>query len=215
MTDLEKLLRTKTMGMFSDYFYSQMTDEIINLNETKKTGFVYIIKNGQSGNMYKIGCAIDLDKRLNSYKTSFENGVFLCGYITTVDYYSLEKEIHNDFKEKRKIGEWFNLSFENLLSIRDNYDFVVKNNFIDKKIKAVDLKEIIIEPNSNMYNFVKGLKKDFEYYQNELFEKYCELYPNEINSVSWFGREITKSINLFGRVKRDMNKKGVRSFKIL
>lgn len=215
MTDLEKLLRTKTMGMFSDYFYTKITDDIINLNYEKKTGYVYIIKNGSKGNMYKIGCASDLDKRLNSYKTSFENGVFLCGFIETNEYYFLEKEIHNSFKEKRKTGEWFKLSFEDLLSIKDNYDFVTKNNFLDNKIKSINLPEVHQEPDSNMYNFVKELVKGKEYYQNVLFKKYSEIYPNEINSVSWFGREITKTINLCGFIKIDINRKGIRSFKII
>jgi hypothetical protein len=215
MTDLEKLLRSKTMNMFSDYFYTQITEDILKLKESKKIGYVYIIKNGIKGNMYKIGCAIDLDKRLHSYKTSFENGVFLCGFIKTNDYFSLEKEIHNFFNHKRKTGEWFNLSFEDLLNIKDSYEYITKNTFIDNKIKSEDLKQVIQEPNSNMYNFVKKLKKETEYYPYFLFKKYNEFYPNEINSVSWFGRELTKTINLSGFVKKDINKKGIRSFKII
>ena len=83
MENLEKLIKRETNYMFSDAFYNNFTNKILNfISENKhKEGYVYFIKNGSNSSKVKIGNAINLDNRINSYKTSFYEKVFIVGYI--------------------------------------------------------------------------------------------------------------------------------------
>ena len=97
MKNIESLIKSETNYMFSDMFYSKISKKINDFyveNKNKK-GFVYFIKNGSSSSKVKIGCAINIDKRVASYQTAFYEKIFLVGYIESEDYVFLEKEVHS------------------------------------------------------------------------------------------------------------------------
>jgi hypothetical protein len=79
MNDVEKILRLRTCGMFNDNWYEVTSNEIIGIEKSNK-GYVYFVKNGYN-NFVKIGKTLNLQSRLNSFSTSFSDGVFLVGYI--------------------------------------------------------------------------------------------------------------------------------------
>lgn len=212
MNEVEKLIRQRTMNMFSDFFYQNISSEILSLSMDKKEGYVYIIKNGKESNLFKIGCCYDLDNRFSAYTTGFENKVFVVGYIKCFEYFMIEKEIHNDFKFKRKKGEWFQLSFEDLLNIKESYDFKLINSYLTKGVKIVDMKENL-ESDSKIFEFASNLIEGEVYNASELFKQY-KLWNDaeDISNVNWFGRELSKAIYLTGRKKVTSTNGGVRTF---
>ncbi len=71
----------------------------------------YILK---SNNLYKIGKTKDIEQRLKSYHIH-SPGFQLIRLIES----DIEKELHNLYKVKRKKGEWFKLTEEDILEIDD------------------------------------------------------------------------------------------------
>ena len=132
MNEVEKILRSRTCEMFSDNWYQLTSNEIIGIEKNNK-GYVYFVKNGYN-NLIKIGKTLNLQIRLNSFSTSFSDGVFLVGYIYSENYSEIEKKIHEDFKLKRKTGEWFDISDVEI----NYYDFHLKNAFFNKESSVID-----------------------------------------------------------------------------
>ena len=75
-------------------------------------GYVYLI--GVVGNNanYKIGStkAKDINKRLKQLQTGSSSELYIKDSFETEHPFKLEKMLHNHFREKRLIGEWFELS---------------------------------------------------------------------------------------------------------
>lgn len=201
------------MNLFSDTFYNQVSLEIYNIN-SQKNGMVYFIKNGKKSNLYKIGCSFDLDKRLKSYKTSFESGVFVLGLINASDCFVLEKEIHQTFREKRVNGEWFKLSFEDVLYLKEVYEVEFFNNFYKNSVSQINKTDFQLNSNPKIIDLAKNLKPDTIYYTENLFSIYKKKYGNEYKTSSWFGRDLNKCLKILGIKRKNLNKDGVRSFVI-
>jgi hypothetical protein len=70
-------------------------------------GFVYIMK---SGRYYKIGRSICAEKREYELRLQLPEELALVHKIKTDDPVGIEKYWHERFKDKRKGGEWFDLS---------------------------------------------------------------------------------------------------------
>jgi len=97
---------------------------------------LYVI-NASGTSRYKIGFTKDLKSRLRSFRTAIPTKVDLIFYVWTTDYVYLEKLLHEDFKEMRVRGEWFELSngdLDNLKSILQELD---KNHFHFISIKNI------------------------------------------------------------------------------
>ena len=75
-------------------------------------GYVYLI--GEIGNdsRYKIGStrSKDVNKRLKQLQTGSSSELYIKESFETEYPFKLEKMLHNHFKEKNLIGEWFELS---------------------------------------------------------------------------------------------------------
>ena len=69
--------------------------------------FVYLMK---SGKFYKIGRSKSAERREIELKILLPEKLLLIHKIKTDDPVGIEKYWHNRFKDKRKEGEWFNLS---------------------------------------------------------------------------------------------------------
>ena len=91
-------------------------------------GYVYIVRIGEN---YKIGKSIQPSDRCKEYTKLFEEPeVVCCEYVA--NYSSVESELHSMFDSKRKRGEWFLLSGEEVevakRFIKDNIE--VKPNIV-------------------------------------------------------------------------------------
>jgi hypothetical protein len=79
--------------------------------------FVYAVR---SGPFVKIGIASDISKRLSALQTGSPNRIEFLGMLPTLRPKEDERSLHAEFKEFRKIGEWFELPefrLKKLLSI--------------------------------------------------------------------------------------------------
>ena len=125
------LMQTFSVNGTGEYFHTFFTSEIQNKDFLKKiksdfvkekTEFVYIMKQTNEKNLYKIGRTKDLAKRLAQLVTGncflkivaskeVENAVFF------------EKFLHERYKYKQLKDEWFLLNQEDLLDIKLNFNF--------------------------------------------------------------------------------------------
>ena len=94
-------------------------------------GYVYLI--GEVGNdtNYKIGStrAKDVNNRLKQLQTGSSSELYIKESFETEYPFKLEKMLHNYFKEKNLIGEWFELSKA------DTEDF---KEICEDKIKVIE-----------------------------------------------------------------------------
>lgn len=79
-------------------------------------GYVYLL---QAGPYYKIGLTRNLDQRVKTLSTLPPFDLELVCAIRTGDMYTLERELHQRFKGKRKNGEWFELDPNDVEYIRE------------------------------------------------------------------------------------------------
>lgn len=71
------------------------------------SGYVYIL---QSGDAFKIGKAIDVDRRIMQISPIPPYPVKLIHSIRTTNHHALETQLHEYFAAKRLNGEWFKLT---------------------------------------------------------------------------------------------------------
>ena len=89
----------------SNYNY-EYSDFFTNKEKTKQDGFIYIAKQLNEENVYKIGITIDLKNRVSTLKTG---NAFLevISSLKTDKYKLIEKVLHSEFECFRIAGEWF------------------------------------------------------------------------------------------------------------
>jgi len=90
-----------------------------------KEGYVYVISNKAWPGWVKIGMAVDVDERLNSFQTSSPHRDYILEHsVASNDRRKSEKEAHTralPLSTDTK-GEWFKLSVEQAITILDNLD---------------------------------------------------------------------------------------------
>lgn len=147
MEELEQIIKNETGGMFVDSFYKRLAEKINDFYYKKETnfGYVYFIKNGINSNLVKIGYATNLDNRVKSYSTAFENNIYVIGYIESENAIHLEKEIHSLLKRKREKGEWFNLE-------QTDFDILLKKYQIVKIFDFFNFENSILSMNESEMN---------------------------------------------------------------
>ena len=97
---------------------------------------LYVI-NAVGTNRYKIGFTKDLKSRLRSFRTAMPTKVDLIFYVWTLDYLYLEKLLHNDFKDKRVRGEWFEFDNDDLSKLATTLHNLDKKHFHFISIKQI------------------------------------------------------------------------------
>ena len=85
-------------------------DEDLSL-ETTSFGFVYLMK---SGKFHKIGRSNNADRRAYELKIQLPEKLELIHKIRTDDPIGIEEYWHKRFKDKRKNGEWFELTRQDI-----------------------------------------------------------------------------------------------------
>ena len=93
----------------------------------KETGYVYLLY--ADNGLIKIGKTKSLQQRLDHFTAKLPYELRLVGTIKSERYGEIEAELHRLFHDKRKRGEWFDLSEEDLESIKEAYglDFIDAN----------------------------------------------------------------------------------------
>ena len=146
------------------------TKEIENFfykNENKtsdKKGSIYLITDGK---YTKIGAtSYNVKKRLNELQTGNAKELNIIYEYKVKNKLSTEKFLHEKFKEKQVLGEWFNLKYEDIQYIIKN-KFSINNGNIsfDKKLEKNIQRDIeILDKIHDKY-----LIKVFKRYKNEIF----------------------------------------------
>ena len=202
-----------------DYVYRCML-----MDSEHKTSVVYFIRNKYNG-LLKIGKTNDLQRRINEIESCFNflgldtnelavEAISYCPYGMNND--KVETYYHNLFKEKRKIGEWFDVSYDELLNslfvdyiingvlvtVEDTYDFpngvkklkLAENDYkLLKKEVTNELKEKVSKQlgilNTDIYNIFN--RNNNITYSEDLFN-----YIMSLNSSS--------DTNLDNKIKKDI-----------
>ena len=202
-----------------DYVYRCML-----MDSEHKTSVVYFIRNKYNG-LLKIGKTNDLQRRINEIERCFNflgldtnelavEAISYCPY--GMNNGKVETYYHNLFKEKRKIGEWFDVSYDELLNslfvdyiingvlvtVEDTYDFpngvkklkLAENDYkLLKKEVTNELKEKVSKQlgilNTDIYNIFN--RNNNITYSEDLFN-----YIMSLNS--------TNDTNLDNKIKKDI-----------
>ena len=87
--------------------YRQQSWADYSSKSSSNSGYVYLLK---AGPYYKIGVSTNVDKRIEQLSTLPPFDIELVHTIYSVDMYALEQDFHNLYADKRKNGEWFELT---------------------------------------------------------------------------------------------------------
>lgn len=89
--------------------------------QSGKDGFIYVIYfRDSSGKLfYKIGLASELRNRIKQHQTSTPFPIYIAISYYVEDKNKEEKILHELFKNERILGEWFDLSYEDLNIIKE------------------------------------------------------------------------------------------------
>lgn len=183
-----------------DYVYRCML-----MDSEHKTSVVYFIRNKYNG-LLKIGKTNDLQRRINEIESCFNflgldtnelavEAISYCPY--GMNNGKVETYYHNLFKEKRKIGEWFDVSYDELLNslfvdyiingvlvtVEDTYDF-------PNGVKKLKLAE----------NDYKLLKKEVTNELKEKISKQLGILNTDIFNIFNRNNDITYSEDLFNYI---------------
>ena len=183
-----------------DYVYRCML-----MDSEHKTSVVYFIRNKYNG-LLKIGKTNSLQRRINEIESCFNflgldtnelavEAISYCPY--GMNNGKVETYYHNLFKEKRKIGEWFDVSYDELLNslfvdyiingvlvtVEDTYDF-------PNGVKKLKLAE----------NDYKLLKKEVTNELKEKVSKQLGILNTDIYNIFNRNNNITYSEDLFNYI---------------
>ena len=175
------------------------------MDNEHKTSVVYFIRNKYNG-LLKIGKTNSLQRRINEIENCFNflgldtnelavEAISYCPY--GMNNGKVETYYHNLFKEKRKIGEWFDVSYDELLNslfvdyiingvlvtVEDTYDF-------PNGVKKLKLAE----------NDYKLLKKEVTNELKEKVSKQLGILNTDIYNIFNRNNNITYSEDLFNYI---------------
>ena len=175
------------------------------MDNEHKTSVVYFIRNKYNG-LLKIGKTNNLQRRINEIESCFNflgldtnelavEAISYCPY--GMNNGKVETYYHNLFKEKRKIGEWFDVSYDELLNslfvdyiingvlvtVEDTYDF-------PNGVKKLKLAE----------NDYKLLKKEVTNELKEKVSKQLGILNTDIYNIFNRNNNITYSEDLFNYI---------------
>lgn len=129
----------------------RIRDETFSLSLRQIDGWVYLV---ESANLYKIGRTSHLDSRVKSLKGVTGAKV---NFVLAVPYhrdFNLEKHLHVFFRDKRREGEWFALSSDDLKIYAEMFGLTVQE---DGKIEQVEGSTFFITLPGSYWDFVYWL----------------------------------------------------------
>jgi hypothetical protein len=102
---------------------------------------VYVL-NIQKTDKYKIGISQNIRKRIKQFETGNPENIKVVFYVETAHYKSLEKKLHEIFKNDRIGGEWFLFDEERLEELETNLIYLqskAPNDFKFYNVKALSI----------------------------------------------------------------------------
>ena len=103
-------------------FYELSDDYPSSIDGSKCT---YIIFN-PNNRLHKIGKASNVFSRLNSLRSQLSPDLEIVAYLES----DVEMDLHKRYKSKREFGEWFRLTNDDILDIKNNYSFILISLFL-------------------------------------------------------------------------------------
>ena len=149
---------------------------------------IYLIKDMLTG-LTKIGSSNKPERRLVELKNQYQNeNLMLIAYVENVEQ-KLEAELHNMYKEKNQVNEWFKLSEDDISKIiKSNHMKLHMNNHMYKHMENENANENInINKNKNKNN-----KKVNDSCVNDL-QDIIEFYNENIGLITPYGLEVLSS----------------------
>ncbi len=144
---------------------------------------IYIV---QSSEYVKIGVAKNIEKRIVSLQTGNQHKLKLIATKETFDDYELEREIHRQYSENRKQGEWFILSERQMVDLIESFKFKQHEEYkiSDNFNKLVDYYERSINYTKEKYKIRLEHKIEIETKKIKEFQikKMREVMSNFISS---------------------------------
>ena len=108
--------------------------------------FVYLIGEEANEGNFKIGVTTEktIEKRMKKLQTGNSNKLIIRKYYETDKPFKLETMLHNFYKNKNILNEWFYLTneeVEQFISVCDKYEKIMiclKNNYFFNKKKIIN-----------------------------------------------------------------------------
>lgn len=125
-------------------------------------GYVYAIGNIAWKDFVKVGSAIDVDDRLNSYQTSSPHrDYFIIDYYFVLDRRKEESVLHSMFEDRQ--SEWCNVSHERLRSIfKQRKEGRIVHPTADKLWEVKDKRNSILNLKRKNWYSVLGIEDDVQ-----------------------------------------------------
>lgn len=80
--------------------------------------FVYLIRLSENST-YKIGTTNNINKRIKQLQTGNAEQIFLVDSYQSKLAFKIENALHNFFKHKHKLNEWFELTIEDEIKFKE------------------------------------------------------------------------------------------------
>lgn len=80
--------------------------------------FVYLIRLSDNST-YKIGTTKNINKRINQLQTGNAEIIYLVDSYESEYAFKIERALHNFFKDKHKLNEWFEFTIEDEIKFKD------------------------------------------------------------------------------------------------
>lgn len=113
------------------------------MEKNDKKGIVYLLGEWGKDGFYKIGVTKgSLEHRIKKLQTGNSGEIYVVSYFESEHPFFIEKQLHFKYKSHRAIGEWFELTQEEMLNfkkdcteIEDMIEIMKDNPFFPKKLR--------------------------------------------------------------------------------
>lgn len=91
-------------------------------------GYVYLLGNNEQENVYKIGITRGkIENRIKQLQTGSSGEIYLINYHKTKYPFFIEKNFHMKYYPYQTIGEWFELTSDEVLKFKEICQFFENN----------------------------------------------------------------------------------------
>lgn len=91
-------------------------------------GTVYLLGDSRKEGVYKIGVTMGkVENRIKKLQTGNSGEIYLVSFYQTDYPFVMEKMLHTKYFSNRALGEWFELSDEDVISFLDNCEKIQEN----------------------------------------------------------------------------------------
>jgi len=170
----------------------------------------------------KIGFSENISplKRFNQFKTYAPYGAEIIGFIETLNPAKLEKQLHRKFESKRLIGEWFDITDNEIKKEINFFDLIEKseskNSFFLAWAKELQRREYEKENPLLEIDYIKSCFNSKSDNDNLIFlssEEITNILNNKFD-VNLSHQNVSKIMNSLGfeKVRKTKKYKYVRGF---